>query len=120
MAAAATTCMRWLTTTSRSAPTGIVEVAAVLDAEVLGHRDLHALDVVAVPDRLEHRVGEPQVEDLLQAHLPQVVVDPVQLGLVDVLVQLLGQGAGRLLVVPERLLHHHARPSRSGRRRPGP
>ena len=57
----------------------IVEVAAVLDAEVLGHRDLDALDVVPVPDRLEHRVREPQVEDFLQAHLPQEVVDPVEL-----------------------------------------
>ena len=78
----------------------------VLDAEVLRHRDLHAFDVVAVPDRLEHRVGEPQVEDLLQAHLSQVVVDPVQLGLVDVLVQFLGQGAGGGSVISERLLHH--------------
>ena len=33
----------------------VVEVAAVLDAEVLGHRDLDARDVVPVPDRLEHR-----------------------------------------------------------------
>ena len=31
----------------------VVEVAAVLDAEALGHRDLHRRDVVAVPDRLE-------------------------------------------------------------------
>ena len=35
----------------------VVEVPAVLDAEVLGHRDLHARDVVAVPDRLDHRVA---------------------------------------------------------------
>ena len=45
----------------------VVEVAAVLDAEALGHRDLHRRDVVAVPHRLEHRVGEAQVEDLLDA-----------------------------------------------------
>ncbi len=43
---------------------GVVEVPAVLDAEVLRHGDLHALDVVPVPDRLEHRVREAQVEDL--------------------------------------------------------
>ena len=39
--------------------------ARALDAEALGHRDLDALDVVAVPDRLEQRVREAQVEDLL-------------------------------------------------------
>ena len=67
----------------------VVEVAAVLDPEALGHRDLHGRDVVAVPDRLEHRVREPQVEDLDEAHLPEEVVDPVELGLVEVLVHLL-------------------------------
>ena len=87
----------------------VVEVAAVLDAEVLRHRDLHALDVVPVPDRLEHRVREPQVEDLLEAHLPEVVVDPEELRLVDVLVELGGQRAGRGQVVAERLLDDDAR-----------
>jgi hypothetical protein len=85
---------------------GVVEVPAILDAEVLGHRDLHALDVVAVPDGLEDRVREPQEEDLLEAHLPEVVVDPVELRLVDGLVQLVGERAGGLAVVPERLLDH--------------
>ena len=66
----------------------VVEVAAILDAEVLGHRDLHALEVVPAPERLEHRVREAQVEDLLEPHLPEVVVDPVELRLVDVLVEL--------------------------------
>ena len=73
----------------------IVEVAAVGDAEVLGHRDLHAVDVVAVPHRLEHRVREPQVQDLLEAHLAEVVVDPEDLRLVDVLVQVGGERPGR-------------------------
>ena len=74
-------------------PDGVVEVAAILDAEVLRHRDLHARDVVPAPDRLEHGVREPEVDDLLQAHLPEVVVDAVELGLVDVLVKLCGQRA---------------------------
>src|SRR5206468_6817499 len=56
----------------------VVEMAAVVDAEVLGHRDLHRRDVVRAPDRLEHRVGEAEVQDLLGAHLPEVVVDPVE------------------------------------------
>ena len=45
------------------------------DAEALGHRDLHVLDVVAVPDRLEERVGEAEVEDVLHRLLAEVVVD---------------------------------------------
>jgi len=86
----------------------VVEVPAVGDAEVLGHRDLDALDIVSVPHRLEHRVGEPEVEDPLEAHLPEEVVDAVELRLVDVLVQLVGELSRRLQVVPERLLDHDA------------
>ena len=85
----------------------VVEVPPVLDAEALGHRDLHGGDVVAVPHRLEHRVGEPQVEDLVESHLPEEVVDPVDLRLVQVLVQVGGELAGGLQVVAERLLHRY-------------
>ncbi len=82
----------------------VVEVSPVLDPEVLRHRDLDALDVVPVPDRLEHRVREPDVEDLLDAHLSEEVVDPVDLRLLQVRVELVGELARGLTVVPERLL----------------
>ena len=98
----------------------VVEVAAILDAEVLGHRDLDRPDVVPVPDRLEHRVREPEVEDLLEAHLPEVVVDAQELRLVDVLVQLVGELARRGLVVAERLLDDDARSLPSARLRQAP
>ena len=98
----------------------VVEVAAILNAEALGHRDLDALDVVAVPERLQHRVREAEVEDLLEAHLPEVVVDPVELRLVDVPVQLRGERAGRLEVVAERLLDHDARVRRQRRHSASP
>ena len=95
----------------------VVEVAAVLDAEVLGHRDLHALDVVPVPDRLEHRVGEAEVEDLLDPHLPEVVVDPQELRFVDVLVELRRERPRGLEVVAEGLLDDDARLLRQPRLR---
>ena len=87
---------------------GVVEVAAILDAEVLGHRDLHRGDEVAVPHGLEQHVREAQVDDLLGTHLPEVVVDAQELALVDVLVQLPREVSSRVQVVPERLLHDHA------------
>ena len=61
----------------------LVEAAAVLDAEALGHRDLDLLDVPAVPDRLEDRIGEPQGEEVLDGLLAHVVVDPEDLVLVE-------------------------------------
>ena len=86
----------------------LVEVPAIGDVEGLGHRDLHGGDELPVPDRLEHRVGEAQVEDVLDRHLPQEVVDPVQLRLVDERVQLGVERPGRLEIVPERLLDDDA------------
>ena len=83
----------------------VVEVPAVVHAELLGHGDLDTLDVVPVPDRLEDGVGEAEVEDLLEPHLAQVVVDAAQLRLVDVLVQVGCERGRRRDVVPERLLH---------------
>jgi hypothetical protein len=38
----------------------VIEVAASLDRERLGHVDLHVRDVLPVPDRLEQAVGEPE------------------------------------------------------------
>ena len=87
----------------------VVEVTPILDPEVLRHGDLHARQEVPAPDGLEHRVREPQVENLLEAHLPEVVVDPVQLRLVDRLVQLGRERACGRLIVPERLLHDDPR-----------
>ena len=87
----------------------VVEVAAVVDAEALGHRDLDRGQVLATPDRLERRVREAQVEDLRRPHLPEEVVDAIQLRFVDVAVDLLGERAGGGQVVAERLLHDDAR-----------
>ena len=84
-------------------------MAAIVHAEGLGHRELHGRDVVAIPDRLEHRVREPQVSDLVQPLVPQEMVDPVELGLVQVLVDLFVERTCRGDVVPERLLDDHAR-----------
>ena len=87
-------------------PDGLVEAAAVCDAEVLAHRDLHRGDELPVPDRLEDRVGEAEVEDVLDGHLPEEVVDPVELRLVDERMELGVEFARGGKVVPERLLDH--------------
>ncbi len=61
------------------APGRVVEPAAALDAEPLGHGDLDALDMVGVPDRLEQRVREAEVNDVLDRLFAEEVVDPVDL-----------------------------------------
>jgi glucose-6-phosphate dehydrogenase assembly protein OpcA len=53
------------------------------DAAVLGGGDLDAVDEVAVPDRLEQRVGKAHCDQVLNRLLSEVVVDPEYLGLVE-------------------------------------
>jgi hypothetical protein len=61
----------------------VVIGAAALDADGLGHGDLHVLDVARVPERLEERVGEADRHQVLDGLLPEIVVDPVDLVLVE-------------------------------------
>ena len=64
MASSATIWNRWFWIDVAQAPGAFVKRAAALDAEILGQRDLHAGHVVAVPDRLEERIGETEIEDI--------------------------------------------------------
>ena len=86
----------------------IVVARPMADGERFGGGDLDMLDVIAVPDRLEDRIGEPQDQDVLHRFLAQVVIDPVDLALgenlVNLAVELLGAGQVRA----EGLFHHDA------------
>ena len=86
----------------------LVVRAATLDADVLGDGDLHVVDVLPVPQRLEDAVGKAEDEQVLHRLLAEVVVDAVDLLLVEGGVQLVVEVAGALQVVSERFLHHHA------------
>ena len=94
---------------SRKAPGLLVEAAAHLDRERLRDVDLDVVDVVAVPDRLEHPVGEAQRQQVLHRLAAEVVVDPVDAALLEDRVQERVQLAGRGEVGAERLLDDHPR-----------
>ena len=87
-------------------PDRVVEAAAVVDPEVLGDRHLHVGDVLAVPDRLQDRVGEAQVGDVHHRLLAEVMVDPQDLLLVEHLAEFGVERARRFEVVAEGLLDH--------------
>ena len=91
-------------------PDAVVVAGTTADADVLGHRDLDVVDVVGVPDRLEHVVGEPHRQDVLHRLLAEVVVDPEhRVGREHRLEHRVELASG-LQVVPERLLDDHAAP----------
>ena len=55
----------------------VVELAAIADAKALGHGDLDAADVVAIPDRFENRVGKARVKDVLYRFFAEIVIDAI-------------------------------------------
>ena len=95
----------------------LVEGGAALDADRLGDGDLDVVDELPVPDRLEDAVREPQRQHVLHRLLAEVVVDPEDLALVEVLREQRVERAGRGEVVAERLLDDQPRPALRRRRR---
>ena len=87
----------------------LVELAAAFDAEPLGHRDLHVRDVVAIPDRLEKRVGEAEIVEVLDRLLAQIVIDAKDRLLAKYLMQRPVQRLRRREVAAERLFDDDAR-----------
>jgi hypothetical protein len=89
----------------------LVITRALADAQRFGDGDAHALDVLPVPQRFEHRVGEPEHEKVLHGFLAEVVVDPEDLRLVEIAVRECVQRHGRRQVAPEGFLDDEPRPA---------
>jgi hypothetical protein len=68
------------------------------------------VDMIAVPDRLEHAVGKAQHQDILDRFLAEVVIDPVNLLLVEQLQQRVVQLFGGSEVSAEWFFHHQPPP----------
>ncbi len=89
---------------------GLVVIAgAVLEPERLVVDDVHPLDVLGAPQRLEDAVGEPQTEQVEHGGPPQEVVDTVDLILGNEFRQLRVQRDRAPPIRPEGLLQGQCR-----------
>ena len=88
----------------------LVEVGALVEAECLGNVDLDVVDEVAVPDRLEQAVGEPERQDVLRGLLAEEVVDAEDLVFPERLVNEVVEFDRAGQVGAERFLHDDAGP----------
>src|SRR5262249_44954888 len=61
----------------------VVKCASPLNSEFLGHGDLHALDVITVPEGLHECVRKPEDQHVLNRTLPKVMVDPEDVRFVE-------------------------------------
>ena len=86
------------------------KVAARPDADVFCDGDLDVVDVAVVPERLEDGVGKAEDEEVLDRFFPEVVVDSVDLGFVEVFGDIFLECFRRSAVSPERFFDDDAGP----------
>ena len=87
----------------------LVEGDAIADVERLRHVDLHMVDEIAVPDRLEQAVGEAEGEDVLRRLLAEEMIDAENLLFGEHLVQGVVERDRALEIGAERLFHDDPR-----------
>jgi hypothetical protein len=61
----------------------ILERSSTLNSEVFGHRDLHALDLIAVPERLQECILETEKDHVMHRPFSQVMIDAENMFLVE-------------------------------------
>ena len=86
----------------------IVECPPALNSEVFRHGDLHTLDLVAVPERLEKRVLEAEENHVMHWPFSQIMIDAEDVLLVESAEQNLVKRLRRRKVVTEGLLNDDA------------
>ncbi len=91
-------------------PGSFVEPAATLDTHSFGRRDLHVVDMVAVPERLEDAVRKSQHQNVLDRFLAEEMIDPIDLVFGQHLEDLRVECLRRCEVVPERFFDDHPPP----------
>src|SRR5437870_4645911 len=82
----------------------IVKTAAALDIKIFCHGYLHAIHIVAVPERLHERICEAEGDDVIHGPLAQIVVDPEDCSFIELSEKKLIEILRRWQVVAERLL----------------
>src|SRR5262249_36097443 len=91
----------------------IIKRSPPLDTEILRHRDLHTLDMVAIPERFQERIREARKKHVVYWSFSQIVIDAEDGLLIESteqsLVELLRGGE----IVTERLLDDDARAVRA-------
>src|SRR5260370_28539837 len=88
----------------------LVEASAALDPHSFGRRDLHIVDRIAVPERLEVTVGKAQHQNILDRFFAEKMIDPIDLVFGQHPEDLRVECLRRCEVVPKRLFDYHPPP----------
>ena len=88
----------------------VVIIAAAADGQRFGDRDLHVIDMVAIPDRLEQAVGKAQHQNVLHRLLAEIMIDAKNLILAENAEQFAIERPRRSEIGAERLFDDDASP----------
>jgi len=88
----------------------VVIGSAMADAHRLGHGDLHIVDILAIPQRLEQGIAEAKGEDVLHGLLAEEVIDPIDLLFRKDSQQDAVEDLGSFQVASEGFFHDDSRP----------
>src|SRR5262249_43746774 len=86
----------------------IIERPPALNSEVFRHGDLHTLDLIAVPERLEERIREAEEHHVMDGSFSQIMIDAEDVLLVESAEQNLVKCLRRGQVVAEGLFDDDA------------
>ena len=88
----------------------VVVRAPVFDPHGFRHRDLHVIDVAAIPQRLENTVGESEHQDVLHRFFAEVVIDAIDLWFLEDLSKLMIESPGGFEVAAKRFFDDYSPP----------
>ena len=86
----------------------LIKGTAPLNTDAFCGRDLHMINKIAVPDRLEDSIGKAKYQNVLNRFLAQIVINAKDLIFRQHLVDFVIQLPGRFQVVTERLFNNAA------------
>src|SRR5579863_4711180 len=61
----------------------VVKTAPAFHTEIFRHRDLHAFDVMAIPERLDEGIRESEHQQVVHGPLPEIMIDAEYARLVE-------------------------------------
>ena len=88
-----------------------VKRSAILHSQCFSGSDLDVVDVIAVPDRLEHRVAKAEHHDVLNRFFAEIMVDAINRIFGKDMRHDVVQFLGALQIMAKRFLQNDSRPA---------
>jgi hypothetical protein len=88
----------------------IIITTARFDADLFSDRNLHVIDIISVPDRLENAVAKAENQNILHGFLAEIMIDAENLIFLKDRAQFFIQSFSRFQIAPERFFKNETPP----------